>query len=224
MERARTTTPPDARRSRCEVIHSPFGVRAIAAHPVGRDRGALLGEVLRGFLELAMHETSLAGIAFRIDGFLSDRGEEYTSAALVQFDPARLDAEVISCGHAPPVVVRADGRAEPCAVPAALPLGLQAMEPGWYTPTWIPLAPGDGLLLYSGGVTALQHPYPFPTRVPRLASHDPSAFTEHLAADVAAHSDRPTDLLLLLPEPSPFLPRRPRPQVPTLGPGWSDSP
>ncbi|MDX6743931.1 PP2C family protein-serine/threonine phosphatase [Actinocorallia sp. A-T 12471] len=208
----------------CEVIHSPFGVRAIAAHPVGADPAALLGEVMRGFGELAMHETSLAGIAFRVDGFLSDRGEEYTSAVLVQFDPAGLDAEVICCGHAPPVIVRGDGRAEPCALPAALPLGLQALEAGWYTPTWIPLAPGDGLLLYSGGVTAVQRPYPFLTRIPRLASHDPSAFTEQLAADVRLHSADPTDLLLLLPETSPFRLERPRPQVPTLGPAWSDTP
>ncbi|WP_148086025.1 SpoIIE family protein phosphatase [Actinocorallia herbida] len=223
MERRRASNGAGTGGTRCEVIHSPFGVRAAAVRAVGPDRGALLHEVLRGFRELAMHETSVAGIAFRIDGFLADREEEYATAVLVEFGKHGLDAEVTCCGHAPPVVVRDAGGADPYALPAALPLGLQALDDdGWYTTTWVPLSSGDGLLLHTGGVRAAQRPFPYLTRIPRLANGDPAVFVERLAGELAGHSEDDLELLLLLPETPVSQVRRPQPRVPTLGPGWSD--
>ncbi|GAB2830074.1 hypothetical protein GCM10022221_30910 [Actinocorallia aurea] len=205
------------------MVDSPYGVRAMAVRAAGPQRAALAAEVLRGFGELAMHETSIAGIAFRIDGFLAGRGEEYATAVLVEFDPQTLNAEVICCGHAPPLVVAGEGGAVECVLPVALPLGLQSLDAGWAAPDWVPLEPGDGLLLHTGGVSAAQRPFPFLARLSRGAITDPSAFVERLSAQLGDHCGDDVDLLFLMPETPAFRLRRPHPRIPTLGPEWSDS-
>jgi len=55
-----------------------------------------------------------------------------------------------NCGHNPPLVVRADGAAEPLAC-TGLPLAM--LPEAAYAKRSVTLAPGDRLLLYTDGVT-----------------------------------------------------------------------
>ena len=59
--------------------------------------------------------------------------------------------EYANAGHLPPYLLRADGRVEVIAAKPALPVG--AMQDTVYTARSVELAPGDGLFIYSDGVT-----------------------------------------------------------------------
>jgi hypothetical protein len=61
-------------------------------------------------------------------------------------------AELVCCGHPPPLLLR-DGSAafiEPYAAP---PLGLLDLAEGWCRASMIPVGDGDQLLLYTDGVS-----------------------------------------------------------------------
>jgi serine phosphatase RsbU (regulator of sigma subunit) len=61
-------------------------------------------------------------------------------------------AELVCCGHPPPLLLRGGSAMfiEPYAAP---PLGLLDLADGWCRTTMIPVADGDGLLLYTDGVS-----------------------------------------------------------------------
>jgi hypothetical protein len=120
-----------------------------------------------------------------------------------------------------------------CELPPALPLGLQELEDGWYEATWVPLQPGDALLLASGGITGADdedgRPYPLADRAARLTSFDPAEFLDGLEADLIAHvGGKPRDdltLLYLRPDPVPGNGSpTPHLRIPALGPEWPDRP
>jgi len=222
-----------------EVIHSPFGVRAIIGDVAGHGPAAveLAEEIMSGFGELALHETSIAGIAFRIDAFLSIRADElpdpFATAILVQITPNGSYADVISCGHPAPVVLRYGRMPNECDLSPALPLGLQELEDGWYEATWLPLQPGDALLLASGGIARAEDKsgrlYPLVERAAQLTTFDPSEFLDRLEVDLIEHvgGELCDDLTLLYlrpdrvpagDSPTPHL------RIPALGPEWPDRP
>ena len=219
-----------------EVVHTPFGVRAIIGDVAGYGPEAigLAAEVLTGFRELALHETGIAGIAFRIDAFLSLRDDQpFVTAVLVQFAPDGSYADLVCCGHPPPLVLRGGRTVSTQDLGPALPLGLQDLDSGWYSASWLPLQPGDAVLLYSGGVTGGGAPqagdYPIAERAARFSSVDPARFLDRLESDLLTHlgGKPPTDvtLLYLRPERDPAG-RSPAPplRIPALGPEWPDRP
>jgi len=81
--------------------------------------------------------------------FLTTDCVRFATAFLGLLDPATGRVECVNAGHNPPVVVRADGRTETCAV-GCVPVGM--IEDSEYSVTGLILEPGDILALYSDGI------------------------------------------------------------------------
>jgi len=73
------------------------------------------------------------------------------TAIAARWDPATFRLELVNCGHAAPVIVRADGEVEQVDMPTGRGLGGRASSrPGDHATS---LDPGDRLVLFSDGVT-----------------------------------------------------------------------
>jgi serine phosphatase RsbU (regulator of sigma subunit) len=73
------------------------------------------------------------------------------TAIAARWDPATFRLELVNCGHAAPVIVRADGEVEHVDMPTGRGLGGRASSrPGDHETA---LDPGDRLVLFSDGVT-----------------------------------------------------------------------
>jgi len=147
-----------------DVMATPFGVRLLVGDVMGTglpaNRTGL--SVLNAWRDLAYTEPSLAGIAVRLHALIARSGhpERFVTAMLVNFPVECADgapaagswAELVCCGHPPPLLLR-DGSAafiEPYAAP---PLGLLDLAEGWCRASMIPVGDGDQLLLYTDGVS-----------------------------------------------------------------------
>jgi serine phosphatase RsbU (regulator of sigma subunit) len=114
--------------------------------------------VLNAWRELACAEPSLAGVAVRLHALIarSEHPERFVTALLVNFPSpggsGGLWAELVSCGHPPPLLLRGGSAAfiEPYPAP---PLGLLDLADGWCKASMIPVGDGDQLLLYTDGVS-----------------------------------------------------------------------
>ena len=152
-----------------DVMATPFGVRLLIGDVMGAglpaNRTGL--SVLNAWRDLAYTEPSLAGIAVRLHTLIarSEHPERFVTALLVNF-PVTGDlagageaapatgswAELVCCGHPPPLLLRGGSAAfiEPYAAP---PLGLLDLADGWCRASMIPIGDGDQLLLYTDGVS-----------------------------------------------------------------------
>jgi serine phosphatase RsbU (regulator of sigma subunit) len=191
-----------------DVMATPFGIRLLIGDVMGAGREANRTglSVLNAWRELAVTEPSLAGIAVRLHGLIarSEHPERFVTALLMSF-PGRGWAELVCCGHPPPLLLRADSAvfAEPDAAP---PLGLLDLAGGWCRTSVIPVARGDRLLLYTDGVSEARDPagrfFPLAQVTaemlrtaragPRLLDALAASLTDHLGERAA------DDILLLL--------------------------
>ncbi|MEV4252929.1 SpoIIE family protein phosphatase [Spirillospora sp. NPDC049652] len=199
------------------VLDTAYGVRVIVGDVRGKGLAALeqAADVLGAFRELAHNEPTLTGVALRLDGFLARRGgtEDFVTALLVQIPPDGSPAELVNCGHPPPLLVSLDGASTFVdALPPAPPLGLVALAGDPCPSGPLPLPPGGGhLLLYTDGVTesrdAAGRFYPLAERAAALVHPDPDVLLDALEADLRAHvGGRPKDdvaLLVLDFDPAP---------------------
>jgi hypothetical protein len=149
-----------------DVMATPFGVRLLIGDVMGTgwpaNRTGL--SVLNAWRRLACTEPSLAGIAVRLHGLIarSEHPERFVTALLVNFPPAEglggsLEAsgswaELVCCGHPPPLLLRG-GSAAFIEAYAAPPLGLLDLAAGWCKVSMIPVGDGDQMLLYTDGVS-----------------------------------------------------------------------
>jgi serine phosphatase RsbU (regulator of sigma subunit) len=148
-----------------DVMATPFGVRLLVGDVMGTglpaNRTGL--SVLNAWRDLACTEPSLAGIAVRLHALIARSGhpERFVTALLMNFPvesadgsapPAGPRAELVCCGHPPPLLVRGNSAAfiEPYAAP---PLGLLDLAEGWCRASMMPVGDGDQLLLYTDGVS-----------------------------------------------------------------------
>jgi serine phosphatase RsbU (regulator of sigma subunit) len=106
--------------------------------------------VIRAFRQAAASETLLPDVSRDMDVYLTPfLGDEDFATALLVDASQRGRFTLLSCGHPPPMMIRADGTAELLTVPPGLPLGLGAGgEP--VTASW---GAGDRLLLYTDGLS-----------------------------------------------------------------------
>lgn len=152
-----------------DVMATPFGVRLLIGDVMGvglpANRTGL--SVLNAWRDLACTEPSLAGIAVRLHALIarSEHPERFVTALLVNF-PVTGDltgageaapaagswAELVCCGHPPPLLLRGGSAAfiDPYAAP---PLGLLDLADGWCRASVMPVGHGDQLLLYTDGVS-----------------------------------------------------------------------
>ena len=149
-----------------DVMATPFGVRLLVGDVMGRglpaNRTGL--SVLNAWRDLACTEPSLAGIAVRLHALItrSEHPERFVTALLVNFpvtgeasgtwETDGSCAELVCCGHPPPLLLRG-GSAAFVELYAAPPLGLLDLADGWCRASMIPVGHGDQLLLYTDGVS-----------------------------------------------------------------------
>jgi serine phosphatase RsbU (regulator of sigma subunit) len=106
--------------------------------------------VIRSFRQAAATKETLSEVVADMDTYLQSffGPEEFVTAAVVDVTtPGRL--KLVSCGHQPALLVRANGDSEFLDGPAGLPLGL-GHDPDPVTVRW---EPGDRLLLYTDGMS-----------------------------------------------------------------------
>ncbi|MER5428425.1 PP2C family protein-serine/threonine phosphatase [Streptomyces sp. NPDC002588] len=177
------------------LVNTPYGVRVIVGDVRGKGLPAVgtAALVLGVFREAAYDEPDLLAVVDRIERSLArNLGPDDFVTAVVAGYPGAGRLEVVNCGHAPPLLVRAAGEVvavEP--VRPAPPLGLRALTdetPGRHE---LSFADGDQLLLYTDGVTeARDHDrafYPLAEGLARHLSDEPARTLDALHDELLAH-------------------------------------
>ena len=178
-----------------EAVSAGGGVRLIVGDVLGKGLPAArtAAVVLGAFRESAYDAASLAEIAARIEASLQHQEavEEFVTVVLAQVSAGGCRAEILNCGHPPPLLIR-DGEvaaAEPAAV--SLPLGLAALLPEAREASTIPLKPGDRLLFYTDGISEARDRqggfYPLELSGALLGLPDLGSALDRLIEDVLAH-------------------------------------
>jgi serine phosphatase RsbU (regulator of sigma subunit) len=194
----------------CAVV-SPVGVRLLLGDAMGHDERAAraAADVARAFRQLAAHPDPLQVIAARLHAFVAERadseqhGVQFVTAQLVSIPNAPDgDAQIVCCGHPPPLLLRGGEATLLDALPPSPPLGL--LDLGGFSPRadLLGAGPGDRVILYTDGVSeaydASGLPYPLADRAralyaqSRAASSDPGAgdcLPELLRDDLLEHVD-----------------------------------
>jgi serine phosphatase RsbU (regulator of sigma subunit) len=147
------------------VQDTPFGVRLVVGDVRGKGLEAVetVAVILGAFREAAEQESSLEGVASRLERALAREGtrrdeldavEGFTTAVLAEIPHGEGVVRVVNRGHPEPLVLYADGDVdilEPTQ--AALPLGMGELG-AWPDRTDAhPLPPGATLLLYTDGLS-----------------------------------------------------------------------
>ncbi|WP_405765467.1 PP2C family protein-serine/threonine phosphatase [Streptomyces sp. NBC_01538] len=217
------------------LIPTPYGVRLIVGDVRGKGLPAVgtAALVLGVFREAAYDEPDLLAVVDRIERSLArNLGADDFVTAVVAGYPRTGQLEVVNCGHAPPLLVRASGAlvtVEPTH--PAPPLGLRALT--GHTPDLqvLPFSDGDQLLLYTDGVTEARDRgrafYPLHEGLARHASDEPSRTLDALHDELLAHVGgrlhddaalllirKPTVREVVVPEPSAGGPTSTAPTAP----------
>jgi hypothetical protein len=185
-----------------DAAWTPYGIRLMIGDVMGNGLGAVetAGRLLGTFREAAYNEEDLASLAWRLHVGLSrgiPAGEPgvFATALLVNVSHEGDVAEVLSCGHPPPLLLREDRGAEEIEIGSPLPpLGMLEL---WqeHSRVEVGLRPGEGLLLYTDGFTEARDARgEFFPLAKRAAEGEPADLMQRLVDDLAAHAgDRPGD-------------------------------
>ncbi|MFI0239956.1 PP2C family protein-serine/threonine phosphatase [Streptomyces sp. NPDC016845] len=197
------------------AVATPFGTRLLIGDVMGK--GPALSRtadsVLTAWRELAARQRSLEVLAVRLHSLVahSDEPDRFVTATLVSVAPDG-SAELVCCGHPPPLLLRGGG-AVPAAVPApAPPLGLLDLAHGWCAAQPVPRTAWDRMLLHTDGVSEARDAggtfYPLAERAAEFSRLRLAAFTSALAADLLhyAEDQLQDDASLLAVEPVPATP------------------
>lgn len=200
------------------LVPTPHGVRLIVGDVRGKGLPAVstAALVLGIFREAAYDEPDLLAVVGRIERSLArNLGCDDFVTAVVAGYPRSGQLEVVNCGHAPPLLVRACGdvvAVEPTH--PAPPLGLRALTGETPRLQTLPFADGDQLLLYTDGVTEARDGgrsfYPLAEGLARHVSDEPArtltALHDELLEHVGGRLHDDAALLLLrkpaVPEPA----------------------
>ena len=161
----------------CAVI-APDAVRLLIGDVMGHDPRAAqtAAEVTRAFRQLAAYPDPLPVVAARLHAFVADHadGEEFVTAQFVAIPNSDAEAQIVCCGHPPPLLLRGGQVTALDALPPSPPLGL--LDIGGYSPHADPLGAcaGDSVLLYTDGVSEAYdtrgRPYPLAERAAALVA------------------------------------------------------
>ncbi|MER6788065.1 PP2C family protein-serine/threonine phosphatase [Streptomyces sp. NPDC000658] len=200
------------------LVPTPYGVRMIVGDVRGKGLPAVgtAALVLGVFREAAYDEPDLLAVVDRIERSLArNLGADDFVTAVIAGCPRPGLLEVVNCGHAPPLLVRASTRIEAVEpVPPAPPLGLRALTDQTPGLQELSFADGDQLLLYTDGVIEARDRdrafYPLVEGLARHLSDEPSrtlgAIHDELLAHVGGRLHDDAALLLIrkpLPAPPP---------------------
>ncbi|WP_252828030.1 PP2C family protein-serine/threonine phosphatase [Actinoallomurus soli] len=158
--------------------------------------------VLCAFREASHHPMDLCKLALRLDaGVCQDvveyaetepyAEESFVTACVVDLPDAEPKAEVISCGHPPPLILRGDQVLTLQPDQVAPPLGLGLLTAGEPQPATFSFEPGDVLLLYTDGVIEARDRtgafFDLPARLSLRAGEDVDTLVERLRRDLFDH-------------------------------------
>jgi serine phosphatase RsbU (regulator of sigma subunit) len=174
----------------CAVV-VPHGVRLLIGDVMGHDqRAAQTAEkVTRAFRRIAAGQDPLQVVAARLHAFVAEHadGEEFVTAQFVSIPNGDDDAQIVCCGHPPPLLLR-DGRVTALDVlPPSPPLGL--LDMGGYSPhaDLLGARAGDSVLLYTDGVSEAYDDrglaYPLAERAAALAARSRAGGRREQASD-----------------------------------------
>ena len=199
-----------------EVIPAAGGIRLIVGDVLGKGLPAArtAAVVLGAFREAAYDAPSLAVIAARIEASLErqEAEEEFVTAVVAQVSADGCRAEILSCGHPPPLLVRAGEATAAEPAEAILPLGLGSLASQAREVTTVPLRSGDRLLFYTDGITEARDKkgifYPLERSATLLGQPDLGCALDRLIDDVLRHVGHALhdDATLLLIGPTERLP------------------
>jgi serine phosphatase RsbU (regulator of sigma subunit)/anti-sigma regulatory factor (Ser/Thr protein kinase) len=137
-----------------DALALPGGFLAIATGDVvgrGVHAAAIMGQLRNAFRAFLLEGYMPADALGRLNGLVNTLGDAYfCTVVCCLIDPARGFARVASAGHAPPIVVTADGAVRFQDLVPSIAIG--AVEEVVYSDTALMLHPGDSLLLYTDGL------------------------------------------------------------------------
>lgn len=109
------------------------------------------------FRALAPSAPSLSDLCSRMNGELGRDNEKamFVTAFVGCLDLTNGHLEFVNAGHMPPIRLGTDGKVDVVEASPGLPLG--AMESYAYVPQHLTLRPGDGLFLYTDGITEAEN-------------------------------------------------------------------
>ncbi|MFI5659005.1 PP2C family protein-serine/threonine phosphatase [Streptomyces sp. NPDC051684] len=184
-----------------EVVPAHGSVRVVIGDVQGKGLSAVrTATVMLSAFRMSAHDAdSLDEVAAEMSGALGRRGvdEQFVTAVLAELDPSgRLT--LLSFGHPPPLVVRADGSHGLAHPPSpALPFGLDWLECDPPEPSRVELEDGDRVLLYTDGLAEARDArdafYPLVQRVALLRGNSLDDSLVRLRADVQLHTDSGVD-------------------------------
>jgi serine phosphatase RsbU (regulator of sigma subunit) len=148
------------------AVATPFGVRLLIGDVMGTGwEASLVGaSLLDAWGELARSERSLAGVAVRLHHLIARSGqpERFVTALLINFphpaSPGNSLTELVCCGHPPPLLLRGGSATFLSTLQVSPPLGLLDLADGWCAATSMAFGDGDGLLLYTDGLSEARDP------------------------------------------------------------------
>jgi len=179
------------------AVSTGFGTRLVIGDACGHGMPAvrIAADALAAFRDLAHVEPSLAGLPALLHAALAqhDQGRLFVTALFVEIPPAGRTANVVCCGHPPPLLIR-DGQPHQVDLqPVSLPIGLLHLDDAPCGAQQINLAPGDRLLLYTDGVIEARDGqdrfYPLLERAGALHDDDPDSFLDAVRSDLLDHTD-----------------------------------
>ncbi|MEV5612187.1 PP2C family protein-serine/threonine phosphatase [Streptomyces sp. NPDC052225] len=179
-----------------DVSSTPYGVRILIGDVMGSGMPAVgtALDTVGAFRELAQCEARLTMVAQRLDAMLARRAdrEDFVTALLIGTAADEGHAELVCCGHPPPLLIRGRRATFVDALPPAPPLGLFGLQDEWCRGSTVSLVAGDRLLLYTDGVTEARDGcgafYPLADRVTALYDKDPGIFLDGISADLVRHT------------------------------------
>lgn len=183
-----------------EALDTPYGVRMIIGDVRGKGLSSVgaAANLLGAFREAAPRAPDLPSLAHRLEESVR-RYNARVDAAVGEFITATLlcvppdpVAQMVSCGHPGPLLIRAGRVSEVQASQPALPLGLGEFNGGGYHVDTIDFDVGDCLLLYTDGVTEARDTsrtfYPLAQRATAWAGAEPEQLIKQVVHDLATHT------------------------------------
>jgi PAS domain S-box-containing protein len=121
----------------------------------GLDAAVIMGSVRQSIRTAAVINPNPRPVLDAVDRVVRALGDRYVTAFVAIFDPLLGEMRYASAGHPPPLLRAPDGSVEDLANAQGLPLGLRNLSRGEATVRV--LEPGSQLLLYTDGLTELEH-------------------------------------------------------------------
>ncbi|MGC5008352.1 PP2C family protein-serine/threonine phosphatase [Streptomyces sp. DT203] len=132
-----------------------------------------------------------------------DPGEHFITALVLDIPDHDAQAQMVNCGHCPPLLVHDHQVTVLHSRRPAPPLGMCSLPASSHRADPFPFETGDILLLYTDGVIEARSPtgafYPLVERVASFSATSPDALLRNIHDDLLAHvGEQPTDDAALL--------------------------